>query len=449
MNADGMSHGTDDCTAFSARLLPFLEKNRTSVAAARSIEKTLLEHDFSPFDGSPLTPGDAVVLRRGGTVFACRVGSGSPEQSGMLIVAAHTDSPGLQLKHRSARFTDGYLHVPVEVYGGAILPTWLDRDLTIAGQLGVVRESPSVVSVALRRPVAIIPNLAVHLNREINEKVSYNPQDHLQALFGPVDSATRETVNAVDRFLAILGAEAGVDPREIVDAELNLVPAEGPVVTEEGMLYSSRIDNLAGCFTVLEGLLGADTRDHTQVAVFFDHEEIGSVTAYGAAGVATEQFLRRLLRALPSPPTLEAVLARTVLCSNDAAHARHPNYREKHGEGYSPLLGAGPVIKKSAVRRYASELSVTTWVAKEARRAGIPLQYLQNRSDIPAGSTIGPAIASRLAIQSIDLGIPILAMHSIRETGTLRDIRHLATLVQTLYEGDLHEVPDADPPRKS
>lgn len=439
----------DDGTGFNARLLSFLRECSTSDATARMIEDELFENGFSSFDGSSWAPGRTFVIRRAGTVFACRTGLRRPEEAGMLIVAAHTDSPGLQLKHRSARYTDGFLHVPVEVYGSAILPAWLDRDLTIAGQLGVRDDSPRIVPVSLRRPVAIIPNLAVHLNREINEKASYNPQDHLQALFGPVDSATRETVSAVERFLAIVAAEAKVDPSKIVDAELYLVPREDPVLTDEGMVYSPRIDNLGGCFTVLEGLIKAGPTDHTQIAVFFDHEEIGSVTAYGAGGIALEQFLRRLLGTLESPPLLETVLSRTVLCSNDAAHARHPNHRDKHDDGYAPLLGAGPVIKKSAVRRYASELPVTTWVTTTAERAHIPLQFLQNRSDIPAGSTIGPAVASRLAVPSIDLGIPILAMHSIRETGTVVDIRQMSTLMQTLYEGNLNEVLDADTPRKS
>ncbi|TVR70053.1 MAG: M18 family aminopeptidase [Spirochaetaceae bacterium] len=439
-------------------LARFIDTGSTSIHGAINIESTLREGGFSPFrggagrtgtDGHAPAAGETWFLRREGTIMAFRAGTRPPSEGGMLIMAAHTDSPGLQLKHRSARYADSLVQVPVEVYGGPILATWLDRDLTIAGRLGLRSGPVEGVLIAPARPMAIIPNLAIHLNREINEKLTYNRQDHLQALFGPFTSGnpTAGDVSAPLRLLHHLAEYAGLDPTEILDAELNLVPTEPATITASGLIMAPRIDNLAGCYALMEALRRAPARAHTQVALFFDHEEIGSTTAYGAAGAVTEHFLRRVATVLGDEP-LEEILPRTVLLSNDAAHARHPSYRDKHDEGYAPILGGGPVIKKSAIRRYASELPAATWLARLAERSGIPLQYMQNRSDIAAGSTIGPALASRLSIPSVDLGIPILAMHSIRETGALSDVEQMIALLTDAYGGNLDEILDADPPRQ-
>ena len=424
----------------------FLDTGVTSFHVADSIETVLQESGFTPYREGPVQPGETRYLRLGGTVLAFRVGERPPHEGGILIAAAHTDSPGLQLKHRSSRYVDTLVQVPVEVYGSPILATWLDRDLTVAGRLGTVSGDVSGVQVHSPRPLAVIPNLAIHLNREVNDNLSYNRQDHLPALFGPVEEEIRTSETAQDWLIGRMAEIAGVDPQEVLEAELNLIPTEPATVTAAGLLVSPRIDNLAGCFTVMEALRRAKGAGHTQVAVFYDHEEIGSTTAFGAAGTITEQFLRRMVRSL-GDASLEEVLPRTVLVSNDAAHGRHPNFRDKHDEGYAPLLGGGPVIKKSAIRRYASELPVSTWVARVAGRTGVPLQYLQNRSDIAAGSTIGPAVASRLGVLSVDLGVPILGMHSIRETGTVQDVDFMTTLITELFQGDSDEIPYADTAR--
>lgn len=438
-----MRHSTNTAAAVSR----FLESGITSYHVATRIEAVLREAGFSPFTDSLLQPGDTRYLRLDGTVLACRTGTTSPRDGGVLVVAAHTDSPGLQLKHRSARYYDTMVRIPVEVYGSPILATWLDRDLTVAGRLGLRSGTPTVIPVSCAQPMAVIPNLAVHLNREANDSLSYNRQEHLQALLGPVEKEIRSSRTAGEWLITRLAEKAGVEPKDVIDAELFLVPVERASITSEGLLTAARVDNLAGCYTVLEALRTAPVTRHTHVAVFYDHEEIGSTTAYGAAGAVTEQFLRRLVRS-SGGAALEEILPRTILLSNDAAHARHPNYSDKHDDGYSPRLSGGPVIKKSAVRRYASELPVSTWLARAGERAGISLQYLQNRSDIPAGSTIGPAVASRLSVRSADIGIPILAMHSIRETASIIDVEQMIMLLETTFGGDLNEVLDVDPARE-
>lgn len=431
--------------------LQFLDTGVTSIHVARRIEQALMETGGKalPSDDGPSfrgsgdrfpQPGDMVVHRCDGTVYALRYGTAGAARAGMVILAAHTDSPGLQLKHRAVQTGDSMVRIPVEVYGGPILATWLDRDLAIAGRVG----TPSGVhELFIPRPLGVIPNLAIHLNREVNEKLTYNRQDHLQFLAGPFqEPQTSWLMDTVGEYL-------GIDPGDILDAELHLVSRETAAATPSGMICSPRLDNLAGCYTILEAFRQAPAAPHTQVAVWYDHEEIGSTTAFGAASAGLEQFLRRALgmHRNGESASLEEVLPRTVLLSNDAAHARHPNYPDRHDGGYAPVLRGGPVIKKSAVRRYASELPVTTWFHQCCVTAGVPVQYLQNRSDLAAGSTIGPAVASRLAIRSADIGIPLLAMHSIRETAAWEDVQFLtAALTQTLT-GDLRVVTDPDTPR--
>ncbi len=418
-------------------LAQFLDTAVSSVHGALALERSLQEGGFQPFGSAE--PGQPVVLRRDGTVYAIRPGTRPPWEAGMVILAAHTDSPALQLKHRSASIQDGFLQVPVEVYGGPILATWLDRDLGVAGR---VATGSTVHPVAVPRPLGVIPNLAIHLNREVNEKLSYNRQDHLKVLFGPGQEMHLRWLQEV------VAEQVQIEPDSILDMELNVIPLDPASVMTTGMICSTRIDNLAGCFSVLQAFRNAEVTEHTQVAIFYDHEEIGSTTAFGAAGIGTEQFLRRWMNRLSGGTIpLEEVLPRTVLVSNDAAHGRHPNYSDRHDSGYAPQLGGGPVIKKSAIRRYASELPVAAWFARCCAEAGVPVQYLQNRSDIAAGSTIGPAVASRLAVRSVDVGIPILGMHSVRETAAVSDVTQMTAALKRTLEGELIEVLDADSTR--
>jgi aspartyl aminopeptidase len=236
----------------------------------------------------------------------------------------------------------------------------------------------------------------------------------------------------------------------ILEEELFLVPATASAHVGE-LLVSPRIDNLAGCFTVLAALLSAAAEEavsHTQMGVFFNHEEIGSATSVGAAGGLLESVLRRLVIAITGAPNdLDRVLARSILISNDAAHARHPNYADRHDPGYAPRLGGGPVLKRSAVWRYIGDIDAAGWFAGVSREAEVPLQHLQNRSDLPAGSTIGPAVATRLGIRGLDVGIPMLAMHSSRETAATGDIALMITVLTHAYTRNNDEILDPDSSR--
>lgn len=435
-------------------LVRFLDTGVSSFHVAREVAARFEQGGFrrlrsaDPWD---LAPGDAFVLEEGGSVIAGRLGGRPMAEAGAVVAAAHTDSPGLQLKPNGATVDDGMLVVPVEVYGGPILASWIDRELALAGRV-VYRDGDGLVGtayVADRRPRAVIPNLAIHLNREINEGVSYNRQDHLRAIFGPVDGDDGPA--ALTTQIAEL---AGVPPEALLDTELFLVPyVTAATIGDQGqLLVSPRIDNLAGCFAVMEALLASvDDAAHTRLAVFFNHEEIGSQTGVGAAGRQLEGVLRRLVGSDAggsSDAAFERAMARSVLISNDAAHGRHPNYRDKHDPAYAPRLGGGPTVKKSAIWRYVSDLEIAGWFAALAQDSGVPLQYLQNRSDIRAGSTIGPHASTRLGLRGIDVGIPILAMHSARETAAVADVESMIRVLTAAYGRSSDEIPHADTSRQ-
>lgn len=442
----------------------FLDGGVSSFHVSRSIATRLEESGFrrlSLGEQWSITPGEAVYVEQGGSVVALRAGSDPVVSRGMVLLAAHTDSPGLQLKPHSAEFVDGLVQVPVEVYGGPILSSWLDRDLTVAGRI-VIHDDQGTLRTGLvagKRPMAIIPNLAIHLNRDVNEGFAYNRQDHLKALLGPANSPAAVPAaadpatpsgSAESWIRHMVGELAGIDPESIVDTELFLVPTEpANLLGTGGLIASPRIDNLAGTFSVLQAIADASlTAPHTQGAVFFNHEEIGSATNVGAAGALLETVLRRTVAALTGDGAdLDRVLARSVLVSNDAAHARHPNFADKHDAGYAPVLGGGPVIKKSAIWRYVGDLSAAAWFAAVCHKVEVPVQYLQNRSDIRAGSTIGPAVASRLGLRGLDVGIPMLAMHSVRETASVTDVDAMIRVLRALLVRNNDEILDPDSTR--
>lgn len=451
-------------------VIDFLNDGYTAYHVASQIADHLGAHRFRELDERNawhVSAGDRVFIRRSGSVLAIRMGTAPASEQALTIVAAHTDSPSLQLKLSSARIENGVARIPVEVYGGPILATWLDREVRVAG-IVTYREDDGRISVrrvVTPSAIGIIPNLAIHLNRDVNDGASYNKQEHLAVVVPLANTAPQDGAhathsqsdspagtpgsNAAARILHEIGTLCGLDPLRIESAELYAVPATPAAIigSDERLVAAARIDNLAGSYTTLEAICRAGETDHTQVAIWFNHEEIGSMTSAGAAGSFLTSVIRRLYAVhQPGTGTLEEtiarVLARSVLVSNDGAHALHPNYADKHDAGYAPLLGGGPVVKRSAVWRYVADANVAAWFTARCRSADVPVQQMQNRSDIPAGSTIGPAASAQLGIRGVDIGVPMLAMHSARETMHERDVEFMTRALVAVYEGDLHAVPD-------
>ncbi len=446
--------GTDD-------LLQYLSQSPTAFHAVRNAARVLEEHGFVQLHETEqwaLSAGAKhYVIRNGGALVAFRVGKQTEADAGFRIAAAHTDSPALKLKLRGAKSAQGGFRVPVEVYGGPIVSTWLDRDLSIAGRV-LVRRHGEIESrlLAARRPVAIIPNVAIHLNRDVNSGFEYNKHEHLPALLnltGPdqppnggnsaTESAREAPGAATDVFpndavplVEYVAHELGEEPSTLLAADLllwNPVPAQA--MGGGGNLFTSgRIDNLAGAWSVLRAIVESQGSAATQVAVLFDNEEVGSLTGAGANSSFLESLLQRIVSARDSAPDAVArATPRSFLVSNDAAHALHPNFPGKYDEHYAPVLGEGPALKLNAALRYATTDTAAAQIIDTAQRAGVPLQYLANRADMRTGSTVGPYVWSRTGIATVDVGVPILAMHSIRETASLDDAGATRDLMRAVF----------------
>ncbi len=380
-----------------------------------------------------LEPGlQYYVIRNGSALVAFRAGLRPPAEEGFAIAGAHSDSPALKIrlgKHLSGRGMD---RVAVEPYGSPIVSTWFDRPLGLAGRLVVKEGSADVVRLFCSKgPMAVIPNLAIHLNRELNKGFEYNFQGHLPALFasrGAGVTGADELDNPA--FLKLVAHEAGVESDALVAADLFLVEP-GPVsAIGDDLINGPRLDNLLGCHAVLEAFLASTPCAHGQFAVLFDSEEIGSRTRMGGDSAFLRDMLGRVA-ALQGTGTegFYRALAGSFLVSVDVAQAWHPGWPEKFDEAFAPLLNGGPAIKANANFRYATDAMTEARFRSLCEGAKLPCQTYMSRADIAPGSTIGPLSSALTGIATVDVGSPLLSMHSIRETAGTRD--HLP-MVQAL-----------------
>lgn len=425
---------------FSEGLLQYLNDSPTAYHAVENGEKILRANGFQE-----LREGKAWSLEKGGRYFVVKnrsciiaftVGSGSPAEKGFRIIGAHTDSPGLKIKPEACTVTsDGYVKVNVEVYGGVILSTWFDRPLAIAGKV-IVKEGNLLKEKLVRidRPVLMIPNLCIHFHRDVNDKYSCNKQTEML----PLLSMKEESVEKGDYLLNLVEEETGISKEDILDYELFLYEYQKGIFTGKNneFISASRIDDLAMVYAGLAALTEAEEQeDAYRVFAAFDNEEVGSASAQGADSGFLSNILTRICRnlGLTEDEYFQAI-ANSTSVSADTAHAVHPNYSDKHDPECRPVLGGGPVIKYSASQRYSTTAFSAAYFKTACERAGVPCQKFVNRNDIPGGSTIGPAISSLTTIPTVDIGIPILAMHSIREFGAVADSLYTKGAFQAYYE---------------
>ena len=376
----------------------------------------------------------------GGSLTAWCVGARHGPRSRFRIVGAHTDSPNLRVKPNPDLRRAGCGQVGVEVYGSALVNSWLDRDLGVAGRLAV-RDPAGGASARLVRidgPWLRIPQLAIHLDRGIDEHgLRLNRQLHLAPIW---------TLNpgSGTGFLEAVAAEAGLSAAEVVGHDLMLFdPTPSRLVGTDGeMLSASRIDNLVSCFAAVEALVEAAAADGPglgpaiPVVCLFDHEEVGSVSATGAASPLLDRALELLAAGFgASVDDMAAARAASLVLSADGAHATHPNYPDRHEPEHPVALGGGPVLKLNANQRYASDALTGAAFRLACERAGAPVQVFASRGDMPCGSTIGPVTAARLGIAVVDAGCPQLAMHSIRELAAVRDVAWFQAAVIEFLRG--------------
>ncbi len=362
------------------------------------------------------------VTRGDGSLIAWRRGDMVPAEGGFRVICAHTDSPNLRVKPAPDSHSVGYQQLGVEVYGGVLVATWPDRDLGLAGRLTTRGDDGALTTelVLVDRPVCRIPNLAIHLNRGVNDDgLKLNKQTHLPAVWALGEKDATE--GAFVRFLA---EQAGCDADAILGWDLCLFDVQPPAVggRDDAFVYAPRLDNQHSCYCGLAALLDSDDDDlpgATSVLALFDHEEIGSRSSRGAQG----SFLRATLTRLAGGDATEVAraLAASFVVSADMAHGVHPNYADKHDEQHRPMLNGGPVLKTNHQWRYATDVeSSAAWRAICAD-AGVPVQEFINRTDLACGSTVGPFVTADLGCRGVDVGCAQWSMHSIRETGGAED----------------------------
>jgi aspartyl aminopeptidase len=365
------------------------------------------------------------VTRNDSSLVAFTLGTAAPVDVGWRILGAHTDSPCLKLKPQPVRRKHGYVQLGVEVYGGVLLNPWFDRDLSLAGRVSFRDHSGDICStlIDLRRPIGMVPSLAIHLDREANSNRSINAQLHLPVLMGVQKGDDSEQLRDIRAWLAeLLAAQTGGETvAEVLDFELSFYdtqPAASVGLLQE-FLASARLDNLLSCAIGLEALLAADG-EQPCLLVCTDHEEVGSVSHAGAQGPFLKTVLQRIHG---SNEELARAMDRSLLVSADNAHALHPNFADKYDDNHGPAIGGGPVIKTNANQRYASNSETSALFRQLCADSQVPVQSFVVRADMGCGSTIGPLTAAGLGVRTIDVGVPQLAMHSIRETAGWADIQ--------------------------
>ncbi|MCP2263520.1 M18 family aminopeptidase [Promicromonospora thailandica] len=378
-----------------------------------------------------VVPGGRYVVVRDGSVIAFTVPDRAGATTPFTIVGAHTDSPGFKLKPRSTTHgPGGWWQAGVEVYGGPLLSSWLDRELELAGRIVTLDGTEHLVRTG---PLLRIPQLAIHLDRGVNDSgLTLDKQRHTQPVWGLGDAQAAD-------LLAELAADAGVDPATVGGYDAVLVDTQPARAFGAGraLFASPRLDNLLSTHAGLTALLGraAGGAAGTSVEMFaaFDHEEIGSASRSGAAGPFLEEVLRRVSAALGADEDTRArAFAGSLHVSSDVGHAVHPNYAERHDPANRPVAGGGPILKINANQRYATDaFGAAAWTAACAA-AGVPTQEFVSNNALPCGSTIGPISATRLGIRTVDVGVPILSMHSARELTAVVDPWYLARAMEAV-----------------
>ena len=415
-------------------LIDFLQASPTPFHATASLAQALQAAGFKALNESESWHTEAggryYVTRNESSLIAFQLGSKPLAEQGLRLVGAHTDSPCLRVKPQPELQRQGFWQLGVEVYGGALLAPWFDRDLSLAGRVTYSRDGRIESQlIDFKLPIAVIPSLAIHLNREANQGWAINPQTELPPLLAQVASGESPDFRAL--LADQLSREHGLLADVVLDFELSFYDTQRAAVVglHEDFIAGARLDNLLSCFAGLQALLQAGAEESC-VLVCTDHEEVGSASMCGADGPFLEQVLRRLL---PDEETFQRCINRSLLISADNAHGVHPNYSDKHDGNHGPKLNAGPVIKINNNQRYATSSETAGFFRHLCLENEVSVQSFVTRSDMGCGSTIGPITASQLGVRTVDIGLPTFAMHSIRELAGSRDLAQLVKVLGAFY----------------
>ncbi len=421
------------------QLFKILTGGVSSCHVVKESEDFLKEQGFTSLsmkEAFKIVPGGKYYVNHHGTTLAAfTVGSEYDKGDDIRLSAAHTDFPCLKIKPNPQIAVSGYGEVNVECYGGGIWNTWLDRPLSVAGRVALKSErlfAPEIRMVDFKRPILTIPNLAIHMNREVNKGIELNKQTDLLPIFGNISREGKDS----QYFLQLLAEELKVEKENILDYELTVYVAEEPayVGAAEEFISAPRLDNLTSVYALLKGITEAERKKGINLAAFFDHEEIGSRTKQGAASFLLRDILSRIVMSLGAgEQEAREAIYRSMLLSVDVAHALHPNYQGKMDPTNHPVLNGGFCLKESSSQSYATDCEAVAVIMQLCEREKISFQKFVNRSDIPGGSTLGAIASSILPIPAVDMGVPLLAMHSARELMGKSDMDALIRCIISWY----------------
>jgi aspartyl aminopeptidase len=419
---------------FNSGLLDFLSRSTSPFHAVREMSARLQAAGYTQLmeaDDWSLEAGDKYyVIRNDSAVLAFKMGLEHGPLQGLRMVGAHTDSPCLMVKPNPGKSSKGYGQLGVEVYGGALLNPWFDRDLSLAGRVTFLDKS-GVLSkqlVDFRQPIAVIPSLAIHLDREANKKRSINPQTDILPVLHTGDVLDIRQMLATQ----LQKEHEGLAVDSVLDYELCFYDSQPPrlVGLRQEFIASARLDNLLSCYAGLQALLASGDAC-SSLLICNDHEEVGSQSAAGAQGPMLRSVLDRLSGDAGS---YAAMIDRSLMISTDNAHGVHPNFSSRHDENHGPVLNQGPVIKVNANQRYASNSETSALFRQLCAELDIPVQSFVVRTDMACGSTIGPITAGEIGVRTIDVGAPQFAMHSIRELAGSKDACYLSRVLSLFME---------------
>lgn len=415
-------------TTYTEKLIGFLNASPVNFLAVRNVCNELLDNGFVQFkaeDEIKNLPEKFFITKNESAVFAFHLGRSTMADAGFHIIAAHSDSPTFRIKPNAEMTGEGgMVRLNTEAYGGSILNTWFDRPLSLAGRV-ILRSDdalmPETRLLHIKRPLLVIPNLAIHFNRQVNDGVKLNKQKDMLPILGYVN----DKLEGDGLLIRIIADELKIEKERIIDFDLYLYDTTPACLVglNNEFVSSGRLDDLSMVHAGLEAMTAEDGQaDVTRVLAVFDNEETGSGTKQGAGSNFLMSLIQRIV--IAQGGCLDDYfrsVEKAFMVSADNAHGFHPNYVEKYDPTNHALLGGGPVIKINAAQKYATDAMSAAAFQQICERAGVPCQRFVNRSDIAGGSTLGNILTSSIAIRGVDMGNPVLAMHSVRELASASD----------------------------
>ncbi len=427
----------------SKELLSFISASPTAFHAVKTVSEILKENGFTELNENGswelISGGKYYLTRNRSSIIAFKVPT-SKLPSSYMIAAAHSDSPSFKIKHNPESDSAGYLRINTEKYGGMLCATWLDRPLSCAGRVTILDNGKVTTKlVDLDRDLFMIPSVAIHMNRNANENATYNPAIDMQPICGSASSK--------GELMKLISKACGIKESDIASYDLYLYPRTAGTVwgVKDEYISSPRLDDLQCVFSALKGLIASEQGDSLPLLLVSDNEEVGSSTKQGADSTFLSDVLKRINRSLGgNEDDYVKAVASSFMVSADNAHAIHPNHPEYADKNNAPVINGGIVIKHNASQLYTTDAVSAAIFEALCKKAGVPTQHFANRSDIRGGSTLGNISGTQVSVNTVDIGLPQLSMHSSYETAGVKDTEYLIEAMKTLFSSSLKMTADGE-----